>query len=85
MAIHCQLASLGGTVASTVEGWYAIAAYLGVADSTARKWERDGLLPCVRKNGASGRVWASEIHLSACKKTIEHGATIWDRRQPVAG
>ncbi len=57
----------------TVEGWYAIKEFLGVSDRTARTWWERGLLPCVRKNRATGRVFARESLLKICKRAIEDG------------
>ena len=58
---------------TTVEGWYAIKVYLGVSDRTARSYWARGLLPCVRKNRASGRVFARESLLEICKQAIDDG------------
>ena len=55
----------------TVEGWYSIRLYLGVSERTAHKWYEDGLLPCIHKNWRTGRMWAVETELRACKAIIE--------------
>ncbi len=58
---------------NTVEGWYAIKEFLGVSDRTARSYWARGLLPCVRKNRASGRVFARESLLEICRQAIADG------------
>ncbi len=55
----------GGRRETLLTTWKQIAAYLGVTERTAQKWERERGLPVHRVPGGRGRVWASPSELDS--------------------